>query len=116
MILIAWAANAGGMDAGPYSSAAESKLLEAFRRILDTVDGELNLAGVAAKFLAQSNRRSVVQMRPADLYNVIERVCLLFPRTLQANQSGQKIFTHPFKRGDVNRARNDIVARLSHIR
>jgi hypothetical protein len=61
-----------GFDAGLDSRAAESKLWQAFRRILDTFDGELDLARIAAKFLTQANRRGVVQMGPADLHNAVE--------------------------------------------
>ena len=106
---------ADGINAGPDSRAAERKFLQAFRRILDTVDGELDLSRIPAKFLAQSNRRSTIQVRPADLHDLVEGFRLLFQSAFETNQTWQKTFTDRYKRRYVNGGRNDIVARLPHI-
>jgi hypothetical protein len=73
------------------------------------------LARITAKFLTQSNRRSVIQLRSADLHNRVEDFCLLFQRAFETNQTQQKILTDRFKRGYVNSAGDDIVTRLPLI-
>jgi len=67
-----------GIDAGAHSRAAKSKFLQAFRGILGAFDRKLNLAPITAKFLTQSNRRSVIQVRPADLHNLVETSAFCF--------------------------------------
>jgi hypothetical protein len=74
-----------GIDAGSDSRAAERKLFQAFRVILNTVDSELDLAPITAKFLPQSNWCSVIQMGPADLHNLVEGFSLLFQRAFETN-------------------------------
>ena len=101
-----------GIDAGSDSRTAKRKLSQALRRILDTIDGELDLPRITAKFLTQSNRRSVIQMGSADLHNLVEGFRLLFQRTFEINQSRQKILANRFQCGYVNGRWEDIVTRL----
>lgn len=81
-----------GIDAGTDRSHAKSEFLQTFGCILDTLNRKLDLPRITAKFLTQSNRRSLVQMRAADLHNLIEGFCLLFQRILETSQSGVKDF------------------------
>ena len=66
-------------------------------------------------FLAEPDRRGILQMRSADFDDLIELSglgCQSLPQTLQGRD--ERPFDR-FKRCDVHRSRNDIIARLAHI-
>ena len=60
-----------GVDAGADGGAAEGDLGQTRLGGSDPVEAALELAGVAAEFLPQSDRHGVLQVRPAGLDDVV---------------------------------------------
>src|SRR5262245_1232314 len=100
------------VDPGANGSAAQRQLSQMRFDAAQTLDAVSDLAGVTAEFLAEPDRRRILQMRPADLENVVELPRLFRERGLQFLECGNEPARDAFKRGDVDGGRNDVVARL----
>ena len=74
-----------------------------------------NLPGVAAEFLAEPDRGRIHQMGPADLDDPPEFVRLDVERAVQLFQRRNQTVLELFRRADVNRRWNHVVARLPHV-
>ena len=70
----------------------------------------LDLAGVAAEFLAQADRRGVLQMGAADLDDVVELLAPSRPaRPAGCSSAGIRILVQRDRGGDVNGGGDDVV-------
>ena len=103
------------VDSRAYCRAAQSKLLQTAGSSPDTLDAELDLASIAAEFLAQANRSRVGEVRAADLHDPVKLFSLCGERLVQSLKRREQFPLDRFKRGDVNRRRNHVIARLAHV-
>src|SRR5258708_2092532 len=76
-----------GVEAGADGGAADGEIVEAIERDGDAAAIAVEQIDVAGKFLAESKRRGVLQMRAADFYDAgkflgfgVERVAKCFDR------------------------------------
>src|SRR5580704_14080442 len=74
-----------GVEAGADSGAADGEIVEAIESHGDAAAVAVEQIDVARKFLADGERRGVLQMRPADFYDAgkffgfgVERVAKFF--------------------------------------
>ncbi len=75
----------------------------------------LDLLGVPGKLLPQPDRRRVHQMRAADLDHVPELARFRAQRLVKLLQRGHQLVLQRLGRGDVDRRRDHVVARLPHV-
>ena len=98
------------VDSCAYRRSTQSKFLQTTGSSSDALDAELDLASIAAKFLAQPDRRCVDEMGAADFHNGVKLFSLCSERLVQSLKRRQQFRLDRFKRGDVNRCRNDVIA------
>ena len=70
----------GGVEAGADGGAALRQRIEPRQAGLHPVDAEADLRGIAGEFLAERDRRRILQMRAADLDDLGEFLALRFQR------------------------------------
>ena len=80
-----------------------------------TSDAVLDLARVTGEFLAQANRHRVLKMRAADLDDLVERLRLVVEFVTQVAQRGNQPLLDRLIRRDVDRGRDHVVRRLTHV-
>ena len=81
-----------GVDAGADSGAAEAEFAQAFGLLGNVGAGFANGDGVGGKFLAETNRDRILQMRAAGLENAVELFGFLFERAGKRIQHGVQVF------------------------
>ena len=77
--------------------------------------GVPELRDVAGEFLAQRQRRRVLQMGAPDLDDRRERLGLLLQRGAQRLDRRKHLFSKRARRGDVHRGRENVVRRLAEV-
>ena len=77
-------------------------------------DAVLDLAGVTAEFLAEPDGRGILQMRAADLYDVVRTPApwLPGPRAVRSS-AGIRLMKDGVRRREMNSGGDDVVARLA---
>ncbi|MGF6922016.1 GNAT superfamily N-acetyltransferase [Paraburkholderia sp. 40] len=75
----------------------------------------LELRNIAREFLAERERRRVLQVRAADLDDVGERFRLAVERVAQRLQRGQQMLDDDIRGSHVHRGRKHVVRRLPAI-
>ena len=97
-----------GVEPGAHGGAADGQRMHVGQRAADGGFGEGQLGFVGAEFLAEGDRRGVLQVGAADLEDLGERLGLGPQRPTQARQRRQqRPCTH--HRGDVHRRREHVV-------
>ena len=71
------------INPGAHSGAAQSKLFQTAGSSFNALDTELDLSRIAAKLLAQTDRRGVGQVGTTDLHNGIKFFSFTFERRVQ---------------------------------
>src|SRR4029077_10470973 len=104
-----------GVEAGADGGAADGQVVEAVESDADASAIAIEHIDVAGKFLAESKRRSVLQMRTANFYDVrkflgfgVERVAKIFYRGKQAARRFRG-------GGDVHGGGKRVVGGLRHV-
>ena len=83
--------------------------------IFQALDAVLDLAGVTAEFLAESNWCGVLEVRATDLEDVIELLRLSEQRLMQLVERWNQLMDYAVQRCEMNRGGNNVVARLALI-
>ena len=110
------AANSGlALRPVPDRGAALRQRIELLERKPQAREPVLHLCGVTGEFLAERERRRVLQMRAADLDDVREFLRLLLQRVLQVRERRQQPMHDRVGRRDVHRRREAIVRRLAQV-
>ena len=93
-------------------SASSSQNRDRFLRALSRIS---DLLRVAAEFLAEPDRRRIHQMGAADLDDVPKFLRLCLERAVQFFERRHETVLQLFRRADVNRGWDHVVARLTHV-
>ena len=75
----------------------------------------LDLAGVTGKLLPQPDRRRVHEVRAANLDDLPKLPRLVAQGLLQLLEGGDQVILQRFRRRNVDRRRNHVVAGLPHV-
>lgn len=89
--------------------------MEAFECLVDAVDGFLDLAGVAGKFLAEGNGSGVHEVGAADFVDVFELARFLGEGAVESFQFGEDLVVNGEGGGDVDGGGEGIVRGLGLV-
>ena len=103
------------VQTGANGGATERELAQNFDRFLRPLLSVSNLLRVTGKFLAESDRRRIHQMRPPNLDNLPKLLRLRVQCAMQFSERRHQMILQLLGGADVNGRRNDIVARLTHV-
>ena len=103
------------IDAGTDRGPAQRELVNVAQRMLDARQVFGQHADIARPFLAQRDRRRVLQMRAADLDDVGPFLGLGVDRVMQRAHRRQQLPRHLDGGGAVHRCREVVVRRLGHV-
>src|SRR6185436_5475790 len=103
------------IDSGANRRASKRQFFEPFPGIAKTIEAMLHLAGVTAEFLAETDGGRILQMRPANLYDLMEGGGLSGQFAMETAKTGNQPALDCFKGRNMNGGRNDIVARLAKV-
>src|SRR5213596_4168183 len=95
--------------------STERKLAQSLDRFLGAFFGVNNLLRIAGKFLTEAYRCRVHQVGPADLDDLPKLLRFGFDRGMQFFQSRNETVFQLLRCADMDRRRNHVVARLSHV-
>ena len=98
-----------GVEPGADRGAALRELIEPVQRLLDALHAVVDLRRIAAEFLSESQRGRVLQVRAADLEDVLERLCLVLERLVQPAQARDSAGKRSQGRGDMHRGGEGVV-------
>ena len=104
-----------GVDAGADRGAAQGQLRHSGERRLEPLDAVADLRGVAGELLAQRHRRRVHEVRAPRLHDRCELPGLALERHRQPPQRRDEGIDHAIGRRQVDRRREDVVARLAGV-
>ena len=85
------------------------------QRLFGATDAQLQLTGKTPKFLSQSQRCRVRQMRPANLDDLVPVACFLGQHLFKPLQCGNQSFMNRTSDRHVNRGGKGIIRTLSHV-
>ncbi len=105
----------GGVQPGPDRRAAERHLAEGVHGAPGALDPVPDLGGVPAEFLAEPDRRGVLEMGATDLEHVIELGGLGSQRALEMLEAGDQFVLDRLDGGEMDRGRDDVVAGLALV-
>ena len=91
------------------------KVAQAREHVIHARNRVFQLLHVATELLAKRERRSVLQVRAADLDDVVKLGALLVKRVTQALERWEKLLGDLKHRGNVHRGREGIVAALRAV-
>ena len=103
------------VEPGADRGAAQSQLIQAGQRALDSLPSARDLFRVAGELLAQGERHGVHQVRAADLDDRRERVALGRQRLLQPRRSRQQAPAQRRRGGHVHGGGKGVVGRLRPV-
>ena len=103
------------VEAGADRRAALGKLHQPRQRLLQPLDAEFELAGIAGKFLAEGERGRVLGMGAADLEDIGPGLGLGVQRRVQVLQGRNERTRYFHRAGDVHGGWIGVVRRLAHI-
>src|SRR5262245_21121487 len=103
------------IESRPYRRASQGHFTQRLLRTLHALDAELDLSGIAAEFLAESNRRGVLQMCPPNFDDLVKLLGFPIEGFVQAGERGNELLLDGLRRRNVNSSRNDVVAGLAEI-
>ncbi len=92
-----------------------SEFVDVDEGVLDAHDALVDLVRVGREFVAQSERRGVLEVRPADLDHVGELGGLVGERVAQGGEVGQQQVVDLHGRRDVHGRGEGVVGRLAHV-
>jgi hypothetical protein len=95
--------------------AAEGHLRQRLGRVLDAVDGLVDLRRVAAKLLSQAHGRRIHEVGASAFNHVVKLVGLFAQGVVQGVEGGEQFLLHPHPRGHVHGRRDRVVRRLRHV-
>ncbi len=98
-----------GIDPCADSRAAQGDLRQFALSMAHACDAALNLACVTKKFLAQPDRRGILQVGAAGLDDRHELVGLLLQRLLQTLQHRYQVMLDADQRREVDSCRDHVV-------
>ena len=104
-----------GVEPGAHGGAADGELVQARQRRAHRLLRLRELRHVARKFLAQRQRRGVLQVRAPDLHDACERVALGGKARREFLDRGQDVLVQGARRGDVHCGREHVVRRLPEV-
>ena len=104
-----------GVDARADGGAAQRQFAQVLLRGAQPRQAMLDLAGVAAEFLAEPDGRGVLQMGAANFEHVVKFLRLALQRLLQSGQRRDQPPFHRLQRGQMDGRGNDVVARLPAV-
>src|ERR1700730_17712466 len=94
---------------GTHRSAPSGQLINALERSLDHRNGVANLDRIARPFLSDSQRHGVLQMRAADLDDVVPPLGLFLNGGGKSFDSGQEVPLYFEDTGDMHCCREGVV-------
>ena len=100
---------------GAYGGSADRQIVESFERLLQALDVALQQAGPAAEFLPDGQGHGVLQMRAANLDDVVKFLRLGGDRIVNGLDRRNQRILHPVGGRDVHRGGKRIVRRLRHV-
>ena len=104
-----------GVDAGADRRAADRQLGEMRQHRFDPLDRQTDLARPAADLLTEEHRRGVHQMRTASFDDALRFFCPAVEGGFEVVEGRNQVLDDLKIGRDMNRGRNDIVARLAHV-
>src|SRR5258708_6408603 len=104
-----------GVESGAYGGAADGEIVEAVESDGDAAAIAVEHIDVAGKFLAEGERRGVLEMGAADFYDVRELRGFGVERVAKSFDGGKEAASGFRGGGDVHGGGKGIVGRLRHI-
>ena len=105
----------GGIQAGAGGGTADGQLAQTRQGGLDAFDTQLDLAGVAAEFLAQGNRGGIHQVGAAGLDHISEFLGLLGQGLVEDFQARDEVINGSFRSSHVRSGGEGVIGRLAHV-
>src|ERR1041385_3889790 len=93
----------------PNRGPAQRPLTKMFLESDQTSDGMLDLAGIAAEFLAEPDGSCVLQVRAANFYYGIKFLRLFVQTRVQLSNGRDQLMHDSIQRCDVNRRWNHVI-------
>ena len=104
-----------GVEAGAYCCATEGELAKAVLGSLQFAGNQGDLTEVAAEDLAETNRRSVLQMGAGDGDDVVKLPGLFTKRLTEVTERRQQVLIDFCGSRQMHDSGNDIIARLAEV-
>ena len=104
-----------GVQAGTHCSAADRQFAETGKCCFNTLNAGLDLAGVAAEFLAEGDRYGIHKVGAAGLDHVLPFLGFLGQGFLQHLQAGDEVFHGGLGGCHVGCGGESVVGGLSHV-
>ena len=97
------------IEAGADGRSSLSEHAQARDGVLDALNAECELLHVAGELLAERERCGVLQVRPANLDDVVEALCLCVERVPERSELGQELVRDLDDGGNVHGGRERVV-------
>jgi len=103
------------VDASADRRSAQGQFAEVLLGRAEAFDTVLDLAGITAEFLPKPYGRGILQMGAADFEDIVKFDGFPLERLVQLNHRRNEAALDSFQRGQMNRSRYGVVARLAAV-
>src|ERR1041385_3830483 len=100
------------IDSSAYGGPTQGQCAQVFRQPCQAGNAVLDLRGVAAELLSETNRRRILEMGAADLDDLTKLIGLGSQRRLEFFQRRNEAMNDTLERRQMDRRRDHVVARL----